>query len=167
MEEKNRLYDQFDTKKVNELTTDNLDSFRDQIFIEESNEKISNDLIRSGILSNQLSSSGPIPATGRIQTVVRSVDGTSTLFRPAIGSVWQLTSADATAVGGGIRFKFQLTDGTTVIEIKDQSVTGATDPVDLTTVPLFVDRNVYLQVNISSITGSEVGTVNASFIRVR
>ncbi len=167
MQEKNRLYDQFDTKKLNEITADNLDLFRDQIFIEETNEKISDDLIRTGILSNQLSSSGPIPATGRIQQITRSSDGTTTLFRPSVGEVWQLTAADATAVGGGIRFKFQLTNGTRIVEIKDASVSGATDPIDLSTVPLYIDRNVYLQINISSITGSEVGTVNAAFIRVR
>jgi hypothetical protein len=167
MEEKNRLYDQFDTKKVNELTADNLDSFRDQIFIEESNEKISNDLIRSGILSNQLSVAGPIPGTGRIESVSRTSDGTDTIFRPSIGEVWQFIAGDCTAVGGGVRFKFQLYDGSTTIEIKDQSVSSSTDPVDLTTVPLILDRNVYLRVNISSISTGESGTVNCAFIRIR
>ena len=102
MEENNRLYDQFDTKKIDEFTSFNLDSFRDQIFIEESNEKISNDLIRTGILSNQLSSSGPMPGTCKTITLTTSTDGSYVeLFRPSEGEVYQIMSAHMAKSGAG------------------------------------------------------------------
>lgn len=164
----NKLYEDFKTKDVLDgITADNFDLLRNNAFIVPENKEFFQDMLRVGRLSNQMSSSGPIPGTAKIETVLRSTNGTSTVFRPSIGEVWQLTSADVTATGGAVRFKFQLYDDSTAIEIKDQSVTSATDPVDLTTVPLILDRNVYLRINMSAISGSITGTVNCSFIRVR
>jgi len=99
MEEKNRLYDQFDTKKIEDFTADNLDSFRDQIFIEESNEKIMNDLIRLGTIANQLSFSGPISRSIQvIQTTLtqKDVAGREIIYTPGAGEVWRAIAFSAT-----------------------------------------------------------------------
>ena len=46
MEEKNRLFEEFDTKKLEDFSADNLDSFRDQVFITPENIQLVNDPLR-------------------------------------------------------------------------------------------------------------------------
>lgn len=162
MEEKNRLYDQFDTKKIDEFTSFNLDSFRDQIFIEESNEKISNDLIRTGILSNQLSSSGPMPGTCKTITLTTSTDGSYVeLFRPSEGEVYQIMSAHMAKSGAGTTIhSISYYDGSSDSQWFYLS-SGSTDNIltsddNWPTHSLFVDNNNYFrykgQNNFSSVT---------------
>jgi len=162
MEENNRLYDQFDTKKIDEFTSFNLDSFRDQIFIEESNEKISDDLIRTGILSNQLSTAGPIPGTCKTISITTSADGSYvTLFRPEEGEVYQVMSAHMAKSGAGTTIhSISYYDGSTDSQWFYLS-SGSTDNIltsddNWPTHSLFLDNNNYWrykpQNNFSSVT---------------
>lgn len=166
---KANIYEQLSSIKLEDLTRSQLDVIRNPLFLNSKSEDVLRRINLIGQSSNQMSQSGPIPGLSRIQGVSRTSDGTSTLFQPEEGEVFQLVAADITAVGGGIRFKFQLYRDSTaqVIEIKDQSVTSATDPVDFTTVPLIIDNTVYLRVNISAIGVGETGSVNAAFVRLR
>ncbi len=163
------LYQQLESTTLETLTADQLDTIKAKTFSQgtDGNEDEYRRLLLLGLASDKLSSAGPIPETGVIKTVTATSDSTETVFRPSAGEVFQLTSADATAIGGTVRFKFQMYDGSSTIEIIDQSITSSTTPIDITTVPLIIDNNVYLRVNISGISGGESGSVNVSFIRTR
>lgn len=167
--DKANIYEQLSSIKVEDLTRSQLDVIRNPLFLNNTSEDVLRRINLIGQTSNQMSNSGPIPGASRIQGVTRTSDGTSTILKPEEGEVYQVTAADITSIGGGVRFKFQLfRDATSqVIEIKDQSVTSSTDPVDFTTVPLIIDSEVYLRVNISAIGVGETGSVNVGFVRLR
>jgi len=99
MEEKNRLFEEFDTKKLEEFTADNLDSFRDQVFIEEKNKGLIDDLIRFGAIANQISLSGPISRTLDSKSVTipdKDVANRQTIHTPGAGEVWRCIGLSAT-----------------------------------------------------------------------
>lgn len=99
MEEKNRLFEEFDTKKLEEFTADNLDSFRDQVFIEDVNRDLVNDLIRFGAIANQISLSGPISRTLDSKSATIPDKGTAnrqTIHTPGAGEVWRCIGLSAT-----------------------------------------------------------------------
>ena len=176
MEEKNRLYDQFDTKKIEDFTADNLDSFRDQIFIEESNEKITNDLIRTGIISNQLSFSGPIARTAEQHVSSVTYSGAATvnqeLFKPGTGEVWQYNHASVRMQGGnsGITLFLgnDLTTSTNNVMLGQESSTG-TQPFDLVgqQSPIYITSDHYLIAQHYSLASGESSEVRVNVIRVR
>ena len=169
--ETSRIYQQFKGlnslgNTVGAITADLMDNVRLQQFVDFNSEDELRRLLLVGMASQTMSVSGPMANTGIIKSVTRTTDGTDTVFQPGAGETWQLVAADATATGG-VRFKFQLYDGSTTIEINDTSVTSSTVPIDLTTVPIHIDQSMYLRINISSLSGSDSGTVNVGFVRVR
>ena len=167
--DKSSIYNDLKIKKLVDLTADDFDAFRARMDAQgvDGLEDEYRRLLLLGQASNKISSSGPLSNTGLIKKITRTSDGTDTVFQPEAGESWQFVAGSCSAVSEAVRFKFLLTDGTNDVELKDQSVlSNITDPVDLSTVPLYIDQSLYLKVNISSIsTGS--GIAQCAFVRVR
>jgi len=154
MEKKNRLYDQFDTKQINEFTADNLDSFRDQIFIQESNEIISDDLIRTGILSNQLSSAGPIVGTMDVYEIEVTSSGSGVAkflnsgTAPA-GQIWQVYSfgISPSGVSGTVSYEVRIfgASGTSTEFLSGSSSLNSSFPLQEDFGPCFIGEGAKIQ----------------------
>ncbi len=170
--ETSRIYQQFKGlnalgNTTNGVTADLMDNIRLQQFIDFNSEDELRRLLLVSMASQTMSTSGPMAGTAQfVQATVTDTDFV-TLFQPGLGEVWQLLGIGITGTSGAARFKFQLYDGATTIEINDTSVTSCTQPIDLTTVPIHIDQSMYLRINISSLSGSDSGTVNVGLVRVR
>jgi hypothetical protein len=170
MDEKNRLFEEFDTKKLEELTANNLDSFRDQVFIEDKNRHLVNDLIRFGKISNQLSSSGPMTRTMKIIHEQYTTTGNKDVdLGIGAGEVWQLVGMSMKENGSGTAtFSLALYDGSNEVFIAVKSTTTQ-EPVpilDLGHGPIFFDSNVGLR-NVVSNTGGTSADLDLCIVRVR
>lgn len=170
--ETSRIYQQFKGlnalgNTVGAITADLMDNVRLQQFVDFNSEDELRRLLLVGMASQTMSTSGPLANTGLIKKITRTTDGTDTVFQPGAGESWQFVAGSCSAVSEAVRFKFLLTDGTNEIELKDQSVlSNITDPVDLSTVPLYIDQSLYLKVNISSLSSGS-GIAQCGFVRVR
>ena len=173
MEEKNRLYDQFDTKKIENFTADNLDSFRDQVFIEQSNDELIKDLIRTGIIANQLSLSGPIPRTLKLLNFNYTTTGNNKeTLGISDGEVWQLNTLSIAEQGSGTgTVTFLLEDkvsgDASVIAVGS---TTSQEPVAVANEgvgsPIYITSDFYFNNLVNSAGGTSV-EVDITLIRVR
>ena len=163
---KQLVYTNLQNKTLSNVSADDIDKLTDPTFLQATNQDalITYNIINQSAFRN---SGTPMPNTGIIKSVTATDNGTLTVFRPNLGEVYLVSGADITATGGAVRFKWNLTDGVTSIEIKDVSATSATVPLDITTSPLYIDNNMFLQVNFSAITGSVEGNVKIGLIRTR
>lgn len=176
MEDKNRLFQQFDTKKLEDLSADNLDSFRDQVYIEKSNSELVDDLIRYGIINNQISFGGPITRTAKQVSSQVTYSGAATVtqecFKPNPGEVWQYNQASVRMQGGTSGITLMLGDDTTTstnnVMLGQESSSGV-QPFDLVgqMSPLYITSEQYLIAQHYSLTTGEESEVRVSVIRVR
>ena len=103
------LYDPWNTKTLGgdlRLDVDTYENVQDNIHLERVNRQLLEltDLI--GRVTNNRSSSGPIPGTGAVKTMtithseVGAATGYKTIFIPNKGEVWQLIAASSQMSGG-------------------------------------------------------------------
>lgn len=79
-----------DTTDTLQISQDQFDTAKNQIFLMEENEDLLKTVRLLGEVSNRLSDSGPLPGTQKIETHNITGSGTTTFGRPAKGTVWQL-----------------------------------------------------------------------------
>jgi hypothetical protein len=169
----NRLFQQFDTKKLEDLTADNLDSFRDQVYIQKSNSDLVNDLIRYGVMNNQISLSGPISRSMKLFTY--RYTGTGNNYEDlsiAPGEVWAFNTLSIAEGGSGTAtVSFAIYDPVST----DQSFfavhsTGSQDPVPVSAdsmgSPIYMTSDFRLN-NLVNATGGTHVDVDLTIIRVR
>jgi hypothetical protein len=166
----NRLFQQFETLKLEDFSADNLDSFRDQVYIEQSNSELVNDLIRYGVINNQISFSGPLSRTQQIIQVTQTSDvGAYDIFKPNPGEVWICNGGDLLTSGGTGKVNFSLTNGSEYAYIGSSSVSGqepiTTDNLDGVIGNLFITSDVWLVGDATTFPTST--RVTMVFIRVR
>lgn len=171
-EPNNRLFQQFDTKKLEDLSADNLDSFRDQVYIQKGNSDLVNDLIRYGVINNQISFSGPISRSQKIiQATYSSTGDDADFFKPDPGEVWVLVGGDTLGNGGtgSIQWSLKDSDGTTCLifqtSVSGQEPIGQNSTNNNMMLPVYVTSDNWLYANISAVATSVRATM--SFIRVR
>ena len=165
-EERNKLYTDFVGRDILDgISADNFDSLKNDAFITPENKEFFEDMLRTGWLSGQLSSSGPMPNTAIIQLVSVPGGGATSglIFKPSAGEVWQITGA-STGTMGSTRVELQMSDGTNNVEIGAETAAATQfDPKGWP--PVFIDNNVYLNYFISGLSTTTTFTV--AFIRVR
>lgn len=172
MVENNRLFDEFDTKKLEDFSADNLDSFRDQVFITPENIQLVNDLLRFGYMNNQFSSSGPISRSLKLYNFRYTSTGDkkeSLGLQP--GEVWKINTLSMAEQGSGtatISFAlFEPANG-------DQSFfavhsTTSQEPVPVTSdsfPEVFITSDFQLN-NLVNNTGGTAVEVDLTLVRVR
>ena len=171
MEEKNRLFEGFDTEKLEAFTDDNLDSFRDQVFIEERNRDLVDDLIRFGYMNNQFSSSGPISRTQKIVQATYRATVANDFFVPGTGEVWQVVGGDTLASGGTGSIQWQLKDSSGTVALIFQTSVSGQEPIGQNStnnnllLPIYVSKENFLVASVSAVATSVRASI--SFIRVR
>lgn len=168
-DDKNKLYSDFKTRDVLDgISADNFDSLKNDAFITPENKEFFEDLLRTGWLSGQLSSSGPMPNTAKIVEVeLTSSSATSgTVFTPSAGEVWQITGASTGAVNASrVELNLRATDGSgNLVEIGAETAAATQfDPDGWN--PVYIDNNVDLSYFISNLTGDT--NFKVGLIRVR
>ena len=174
----NKLYSDFVGKDVlNGISADNFDSLKNNAFITPENKQFFEDMLRTGWLSGQLSSSGPMPNTGEIATAQILVNSTDyTMKAPAAGEVYQVVGISAVAAGSlsslsGITLYIKLDDGSENMTVLEWSGSGSIEPPDTSyNVPLMFDNNLTLKGRIYVSGGLGAGEevkISAAIIRVR
>jgi hypothetical protein len=177
-DDQNKLYSDFRTRDVLDgISADNFDSMKNEAFITPDNKDFFEDMLRTGWLSGQLSSSGPMPNTGEIASVEITVSSADSVMKaPKAGEVYQVVgiSASANATLGslsGVTLYIKLDDGTTSMTILEWSGSGSIEPPDTSyNVPLMFDNNLTLVGRIYKSGGLGAGeavNLRAAIIRVR
>ena len=116
-DKENKLYTDFVGKNVQDgITADNFDSLKDNGFITPENKEFFEDLLRTGWLSGQLSSSGPLIGSIQFKTV-NGVDN-STGYVDFGDGIWAVQDVIVYYTGGSgtISFRGWYFDGVTPIE---------------------------------------------------
>tara|TARA_Y100000401_G_scaffold105110_1_gene97487 strand:- start:403 stop:921 length:519 start_codon:yes stop_codon:yes gene_type:complete len=166
------LYDPFNTKTLGgelRLDIDTYENIQDVIHLEGVNRKLLEltDLI--GRVTNNRSSSGPIPDTQKIVQVTQTSDvGFYDIFKPDPGEIWKFVGGDLLATGGTAQVNFSLTDGSAFAYLGNTSVSGQ-EPLtfdNLYKLPdLLVSNTVWIGGDLTTIGTS--ARVSMCFIRVR
>jgi hypothetical protein len=164
------LYQQLRSKKLEDLTPDQLDKWRDQIFVNGDNEDDIRRLILLYIASGNMMTS-PIPRTQKlVQATYTSTGDDADFFKPDAGEVWQLVGGDTLGNGGtgSIQWSLKDADGKTAL-IFQTSVSGQ-EPIGQNSTnnnmmnPVYITSDNWLYANISAVATSVRATM--SFIRV-
>ncbi len=150
----NKLFEDFKGRDVLDgISADNFDSMKDDAFITESNKSYFEDLLRTGWLSGQLSSSGPMPNTGKIiKTNFTAASQNKIVATASAGEVWQIMGACANRVAASGTFTFVLsfTDGVDSVRIESLTGSGYNEfNITSTAGPMFIDQNISLECDSS------------------
>lgn len=173
----NKLFEDFKTRDVLDgISADNFDSLKDEAFITESNKAYFEDLLRTGWLSGQLSSSGPMPNTAFItKTTLTTSNSDVTIFTPNPGEVFQV-------VGVGLGMDSGVTSGTAYLKMLDNNNSESAIVAEMATSgsiesfdndwggPLYIDSNISLVARYFKSGGFPTGDevrYHTVFIRVR
>ena len=150
-DKENKLYSDFATRDVLDgISADNFDSLKNEAFITPDNKQFFDDMLRVGWLSGQLSSSGPMPNTGKIVTTAfTAASQTKTVASVGSGEVWQVTGASGLVSSGSgtATFVLSFTDGVNYVRIESLSFSGNNEfNITSTAGPMYIDQNLSLQV---------------------
>jgi len=171
-DKQNKLYTDFIGRDVLDgISADNFDSLKNDAFITPENKNFFEDMLRVGWLSGQLSSSGPMPNTGKIITTAFTGPGeTKTVASANAGEVWQITGASGLVSGGSgsAVFVLGITDGVNTVRVESLSFTGNNEfNITSTAGPLYIDENISLSVVSSGGSFPTEATCLISLQRVR
>lgn len=163
------VYEQLRTIKASDLTRAQLDKLRDPLYLDGASEDVLRRIKLIGEVTDQLSTSGPIPRTATIEQVTQSSDvGFFTIFKPGVGEVWQFIGGDLLASGGSAQINISLTDGTNYAYLGNTQVSGQ-EPLTFDNLyklnDLWVTSDLYLGGDFTSIGTS--ARVTMAFIRIR
>ena len=157
------IYSQLTTKTLSTVSATDINTQTAPIHLEKENE----DILHSTVLVNKATfrgDGGPIPGTARCYEVESDTGGKFPFFTPAAGECWLFIGASTGTLNGTGVLKLQDQVAPNVeVEVGQESTGG----VNFTPVqePLYIDENVNLIVNFTSVTGDCY--VQAAFIRVR
>ena len=132
------------------FTVGDFEIVKNQVHLEEENFQLMEALNTIGQITNMQSQSGPIPGTGKIEIFSGSYSsGTiQDIFRPAIGEVWELISADfnATLSSGTVdSVQLYISDGTNSVMIGENTGDNFDTFKDFFASPILVDNNLTVQ----------------------
>tara|TARA_Y100001973_G_C5200848_1_gene337503 strand:- start:2290 stop:2820 length:531 start_codon:yes stop_codon:yes gene_type:complete len=171
----NKLFEDFKTRDVLDgISADNFDSLKDEAFITESNKGYFEDLLRTGWLSGQLSSSGPMPNTSFNTEVSITASGEGNgkdVFNPKAGEVWSLQgmSFEENISGNAVVYA-GLKDSAGLIVYFSIDTTGGSpwSPDNEFNKMVYVDQNMTLFVYVfGTFSGSDKVDCSFNLIRVR
>jgi len=165
------LYQQLESTTLQTLTADQLDTIRAKTFSQgtEGNEDEYRRLLLLGLAADKLSTSGPIPQTGTIESVSVNSNTLFEIFRPPVGECYVLCGAEMEETAGtdtkaGI---LSLYDGSQTVRLIYEATGGETE---FEPVPhqIFIDNSMWLVFDASSGFGAgETASIHCGFMRVR
>lgn len=102
--DQSRLYEQLKTSKLEDLTADQLDAWRDQIFADSENEDEIRRLILLYLAAGRFSiATGPMIRESKIVRI-SDVSTDQIIFQPSAGEVWELMTGDILETNGSATF---------------------------------------------------------------
>ncbi len=97
---KSRIYRDLTTKKLNEVTIDDVDAFRQSIYAQgRKNTRAYDEMQQVAIAANQQGGSGSVPGTSIIVVASNVFDNKTTLYAPTVGT-WILEAVSFVVTGG-------------------------------------------------------------------
>lgn len=163
-----KVYRDLKNLKISDVTADQMDTLKGELFAQgvDGSEDEMRRLNLLGRVSNQASTSGPIPGTGLLVKHDQTTNDVQTVYRPAVGEVYLLMGADASAFGTGQNgATLSLSDGTNVMVIADSSSAGDMNDHGFRG-GAYIDNALYLTFQPNNIS-SGTATVEVALIRVR
>ena len=150
----NKLYTDFVGRDaLDGISAGNFDSLKNDAFITPENKEFFEDMLRTGWLTGQLSSSGPMPNTCKIVTAVGTASSAITdIYNPSAGEVWEVQgfAINRTGLSGTIVSRLIATDGaqTTTIDMSMIWLSSTQDPVSANEDgfhKFYIDQNITLK----------------------
>lgn len=139
---RSRIYRDLTTKKVNEVTIDELDTFRGGFYAQgRKNKSQYHDLNELALTSNQNATKGNIPGTADQVTITNIYDNKSNVLQIAAGT-WETLVFSFFEGGGSGTYTHQV-----YFEVKGASVLVAETTDSILHLSLEFDKNVVIQAN--------------------
>lgn len=165
-----KLYQQLESTTLQTVTADQLDTIRAKTFSQgtEGTEDEYRRMMLLGQVSNQISTSGPIPGTSKIVEITYSANEYYTIIEPSAGEVWQVIGMFAFTATGFTSGNVSVADtvNSTRCHIADVSSSGGDVFDQGWEGPVYLDENTKLQFYPNG-TLSSSASVNTFLIRVR
>ncbi len=163
---KSNLYGQLRSSQVDSVSQEKFDQVKTPIFINSEWEDEARRIKLWGEMTGRLSSSGPLPGTGRLIKHEQTTNDVQTVFQPDPGEVYVLMGADAATFGTGQNgATLSLSDGTNTIVIADSSSAGDMNDHGFRG-GTFIDNALYLTFQPNNIS-SGTAVLEVALIRVR
>ena len=168
-----KILDQWNTKTAggsNRLSVSDFDLIQDPIHLEGKNYTALELVDLIGRITNNRSSSGPIPDTSQIAGVTGADSNqTVTVFTGVVGEVWELVAADFRSNNSNTRAQLRIYIGSDEVEIGDETGHGGTEPFDPkgNFGPIWIDGNSTLKAELTSMAAGREVEINAYLVRVR
>ena len=174
--DKSNVYEQLRTIKASDLTRSQLDIIRDPLMLDASSEDVLRRIKLIGEVTDQLSTSGPIPRTAKQVSSSVTYSGSASVnqvvFQPNVGEVWQFNQASLRMQGGTSGITLFIGDDTTTstnnVMLGQESSSGV-QPFDQVgqASPIYITSDQYLIAQHYSLATGEESEVRVSVIRVR
>jgi len=121
---KSKIYRDLTPKKLDNVTVDDLDNIRSNLYAQGRKNKAAYDELQQvALASNQQGGSGSIPKTSLIVTAQNVYDNKSTLYAPSIGT-WIMEAIEFKVTGGSGQYTHQIslahTNGADMIVFIDE-----------------------------------------------
>ena len=172
--DKANIYEQFSNIQASDLTRSQLDIIRDPLFLNSESEDVLRRILLIGQVTDQLSTSGPIPRTGQIvqQAFDEGNEGDLvTIFKPSIGEVWLMTNASSSHSGGSsgisIFIADQTSSSTDMVFLGQESSTGVVPFSPSPHTQVYLTSDMFLVGQGYSIDTGESSSFKCGVIRVR
>lgn len=162
---KSRIYRDLTTKKLNQVTINDVDAFRQSIYAQgRKNTRAYDEMQQVAIASNQQGGSGSVPGTAIVVQATGAYDNTVKLYQPTIGT-WIVEAVSFTTSGGSGTHSISL-------ELED-TVNGITMPlpnfgnVPYNSLDMEIDSNISLNATITGGTTPTSAIAYAYLMRRR
>jgi hypothetical protein len=162
---KSNVYKQLSSEQLGSISKTNFDIVQDPVFIAQDNEDELRRINLVGAATSMKSFSGPIPGTGKIESISGSYSsGTYVdIFTPGAGEVWQIISADfnATLSSGTVdSVQLYVSASSTAVMIGENTGDNFDTFRDIFSGPITIDENMTVQARASS------GNITALAVRL-
>ena len=164
---KANIYEQFSSIQASDLTRSQLDIVRDPLFLNDKSEDVLRRILLIGQVTDQLSTSGPIPRTAEIvqQTFNEANEGDLvTIFKPSVGEVWMLTNCSSSHSGGSSGITSSSND---MVFLGQESSTGVVPFSPSPHTQVYLTSDMFLVAQGYSIDTGETSSFKCGVIRVR
>ena len=137
---RSRIYRDLTTKKVSEVTIDELDTYRNEFYAQgRKNKSQYDDLNVLALTSNQNAVRGNIPGTAAVVRVTGIYDSKTDMYQPTVGT-WSLQYISFDETGGTGTYTHEV-----YLEVKGASVQIISTQDHFIKLDLEIDTNVIVQ----------------------
>jgi len=162
---KSRIYRDLTSKKLNEVTIDDVDAFRGAFYAQgRKNKRAYDELQQVALASNQQGGSGSVPGTAIVVQATGAYDNTVKLYQPIIGT-WIVEAVSFTTSGGSGTYSISLEHEDTVNSLTMPLPVFGNSPYH--SLDMEIDSNISLNATITGGTTPSSAIAYAYLMRRR